>query len=377
MKVVVFGFDAAESSQIRRIRSLMGSGHDVVAFTMRRANMNPGFQPDWRNIHLFMVDNERIARRLLVLFLSCFRIVAHRRELRGADVIMARNFDMLLLAHVARLVAPGAPIPIVYECLDIHGSFTREGRAGKVFRWLERFFLSRSQLLVVSSPGFVDNYFRPVQGYTGKAHLLENKIWFGGPPPPRRESADNIADGKPWVLGWVGSLRCEPSFRILLETAARLGDRVKIEMHGNIHRHVLPDFERRIAEHPNIVYHGPYPYPEGLAEVYSACDFVWAQDLWQAGANSDWLLPNRIYEAAYFGCLSIAVAGTQTGRKVAGDALGYTVDAPTPEALITLIASLEPAEVESRRAGLLAKPASDFVYSAAEIDAVLDAARRG
>ncbi len=376
MKVVVFGFDAAESSQIRRIRSLMDSGHDVVAFTMRRANMNPGYEPDWRNIHLFMVDNERIARRMLVLFLSCFRIVAHRRELRGADVIMARNFDMLLLAHFARMVAPGARVPVVYECLDIHGSFTRESRAGAVFRWLERFFLSRSELLVVSSPGFIDNYFRPVQHYAGKVHLLENKIWFGGELPPRRASIANLHGGDPWVIGWVGSLRCEPSFRILLEAAARLGDRVRIEMHGNIHRHVLPDFERRIAAHQNIAYHGPYPYPEGLAGVYSACDFVWAQDLWQAGANSDWLLPNRIYEAAYFGCLSIAVADTQTGRKVAESELGYAVGTATPEALVDLVGSLDPKEVEARRARLLARPVSDFVYSAADIDAALAAATR-
>jgi hypothetical protein len=45
------------------------------------------------------------------------------------------------------------------------------------------------------------------------------------------------------------------------------------------------------------------------------CDAVWAQDLWQSGANSDWLLPNRIYEASYFGCPSIALA---PGRRPGG-----------------------------------------------------------
>jgi len=373
MKVVVFGFDAAESSQIRRIRSLMDTGHDVVAFTMRRANMNPGFVPFWRNIHLFTVDNERMVRRLLVLLLSCFKIAWHRGELRAADVIMARNFDMLLLAHVARLVSLRPGVPIVYECLDIHGSFTGPGRGAAMFRRLERFFLSRSQLLVVSSPGFIDNYFRPLQDYRGKVQLLENKIWFGGAVPLRRSSIANLRGGDPWVLGWVGSLRCEPSFRILLAVAERLGGRVRIEMHGNIHGHVLPDFERRIAAHSNIVYRGPYPYPGGLAQVYSACDFVWAQDLWQSGANSDWLLPNRIYEAGYFGCLSIAVAGTQTGRKVAGDELGYVVEAATPGALTALLETLDPAEVETRRTRLLARPASDFVYSSDDIQAMLDA----
>jgi len=374
MKVVVFGFDAAESSQIRRIRSLMDTGHDVVAFTMRRANMNADFVPFWRNIHLFRVSNERVFRRLLVLLLSCFKIAWNCGELRGAGVIMARNFDMLVLAHVARLFSLRPGVPIVYECLDIHGSFTAPGKVAAAFRAVERFFMSRSQLLVVSSPGFIDNYFQPVQGHRGKVQILENKIWFGGELPARRRSSANLCGGRPWVLGWVGSLRCEPSLRILLAVAERLGKCVRIEMHGNIHRHVLPDFERRIAACPNITYHGPYSYPDGLAQVYSGCDFVWAQDLWQTGANSDWLLPNRIYEAGYFGCLSIAVAGTETGRKVAADDLGYTVEAATPAALAGLLEGLDPTEVETSRARLLARPSSDFIYTPEDIQAVLDAA---
>ncbi|KQT85085.1 glycosyltransferase [Aurantimonas sp. Leaf443] len=366
-RIVVFGFDAAESSQIRRISSFQGAGYDVVAFTMRRDNMGADFVPTWRNIHLFKVANERIVRRLAVLFLSIFKIAWHRSAFRGADVIVARNFDMLMLAFVGRLVALKPRLPIVYECLDIHGSFTAQSRAGALFRRIERFMLDRIALLVVSSPGFVRNYFEPVQRYHGPVYLMENKIWFGDTHPARRSSAANVSGGDPWVLGWVGSLRCEPSLRILLRAAERLGNRVRIEMHGNVHHHVLPDFEARIAAYPNIVYRGPYTYPHGLAAVYSACDFVWAQDLWQAGANSDWLLPNRIYEASYFGCLSIAVAGMETGRKVAAEELGYTIATPDGDALVALLDALDPAEVERRRQALLERDPAAFVSSSGDI----------
>jgi succinoglycan biosynthesis protein ExoL len=304
---------------------------------------------------------------MLILILSVFKIAWHRREFHNADLIVARNFDMLLLAQIGRLLALRPRLPLVYECLDIHGSFTQASASGRLFRAIERALLRVIQLLVVSSPGFIDNYFTPVQGYRGRVHLMENKVWFGETMPARPTSPALVAGGRPWVLGWVGSLRCEPSFRILLAAAAHFRDRLRITMHGNVHHHVVPDFETRISAHPNISYHGPYPYPQGLAAVYAGCDMVWAQDLWQAGANSDWLLPNRIYEASVFGCLSIAVSTTETGRKVARDRLGFTVPAATPEALIALIEALDPTAVEALRADLLARDPSQFIYARDDI----------
>lgn len=376
-RVVVFGFDAAESSQIRRIRSLQGAGYDVVAFTMRRDNMNAEFVPEWRNIHLFRVKNERIGRRIATLVLSLVKIFRHRGELSRADVVMARNFDMLLLAFFGRIFAGRPGLPLIYECLDIHGSFTREGRSGRWFRAIERWLLKRVSLLVVSSPGFLREYFEPVQGFHGPATLMENKIWFTGERPARDGRREPVADGRPFVIGWVGSLRCEPSFRILLAAAERLGDRVRIEMHGNVHSHVVPNFHERIATRPNIRYHGPYAYPSGLASVYAGCDLVWAQDLWQAGANSDWLLPNRIYEASYFGCLSIAVAGTETARKIEAEKLGFVLPEASADALVALIENLRSEDVVRGRAALAETDPARFVYSPQDIIDVVESARSG
>jgi hypothetical protein len=67
--------------------------------------------------------------------------------------------------------------------------------------------------------------------------------------------------------------------------------------------------------------------------------------------NSDWLLPNRIYEASYFGCPSIALAGTETGRRVAADGLGFTVEEPTAEALTELLRGLTPEPTARPRPG--------------------------
>ena len=133
-----------------------------------------------------------------------------------------------------------------------------------------------------------------------------------------------------WFLGWVGSLRCRESLIILAQTAAAMGDRLRIKLHGNVHAHAIPDFDAILAAHPSLTYEGPYAYPEGLEPIYTSCDLVWAQDLWQRGANSDWLLPNRIYEASYFGCPQIAVADTETGRRVADGTLGFVLPEASP-----------------------------------------------
>jgi succinoglycan biosynthesis protein ExoL len=341
---VVFAFDLTEASQIRRIASLRRLGHDVRTVSFRRGNMNADFVPDWPNLDLGHMPNQRFAERLLRLGRALPRLLRAGPILDGADIVIARNFDLLALASVARLARLPAGTPLVYECLDIHGLFVGDRPVNRVMRFLERRFLSRVALLWVSSPGFLTGYFGPQQGYTGPVALIENKLWFDGPPPPRptpaaRKDSDD-RDG-PVTLGWVGSIRCKASLAILVETARRLGPKVRIAIHGNLHRHALGDFDAAIAGLDNIAWHGPYLYPDDLARIYGACDAVWAQDLWQRGGNSDWLLPNRIYEASWFGCPSIAVADTETGRRVHADGLGFTVPDPSADALVDLMARLD------------------------------------
>ncbi|MEO1274798.1 MAG: hypothetical protein AAFV96_05195, partial [Pseudomonadota bacterium] len=157
---------------------------------------------------------------------------------------------------------------------------------------------------------------------------------------------------------------------LLLEVADRLGARCELVLRGNVHRHQLPGFDAALRGRANVRYEGPYSYPDGLAWAYGGLDAVWAQDLWQRGGNSDWLLPNRLYEAGYFGCPTLAVAGTATARRVAETGAGIVVDAATPEAVI---AALEHhgGHLAALRDGLLARPDQDYQQDPSEIDALL------
>lgn len=367
--IFIFGFDLTEASQIRRINSIQMLGHDVKSAAFQRGNMNASFVPDWPNIDLGYVPNESHGKRIIGILRGIWRVMKQRHALKEADVIIARNFDLLVVAWITRLLSGAGRVPLVYECLDIHGLFTRTGPIGAIMRWCERRLLARVQLLIVSSPGFISQYFANVQGYHGPHIVIENKLWFDGPPiarPKTRDRHDVL------TIGWVGSIRCAPSLKLLMETADYFGERVTIRIHGNVHRHALPDFDGQLASRANVTYFGPYDYPSGLAAVYAACDVVWAQDLWQRGANSDWLLPNRIYEASWFGCPSIAVADTETGRKVAADGLGFTIENPSADALIDLIERLDQSMIDDVSEQLLATDDTAFMLRPTDVKAALD-----
>lgn len=371
MKIAVFGFDVAEAAQIRRIRAFRELGHDVVSYTMRRKSMNQDFQPEWENVHLYETQNENHLRRLSVLLRSIVKLWPHRHDVCNSDVVVARNFDMLALAWTTQVMGR-KKVPTVYECLDIHALFVREDRIGAWMRKAEKFLLDRVDVTIISSPGFESHYFAPTQDYDGPFSLLENKLWFDGETPDRPDVRN--APTPVLRLGWVGTIRCKPSFQILLQAARELPKQVQIEIHGVVHRHVVDDFDARVDALPNVTYHGAYEYPKGLEEVYGGCDLVWAQDLWQQGANSDWLLPNRIYEAAWHGCPAIALSTTETGRKIQRENLGYTVDDASPEALVALLHQLSPAQVSAKSKDILAQPSAQFQLLPQDIEGMLQMA---
>ncbi|MGJ8583306.1 MAG: glycosyltransferase [Marinosulfonomonas sp.] len=333
--------------------------------------MNESFESDWDNVDLGQVDNQKLGKRVFKIAGAILRMLRSPAVVKEADVIVARNFDLLVVAWVSMVLLSRGRVPLVYECLDIHSLFTRQDQVGHFMRWCERRLLSRIRLLIVSSPGFLRSYFEPIQNYTGPVALIENKLWFEGDPVPRPTSPPKRVAHAPLRLGWVGSIRCAASLSILMETADQLGPDITLRIHGNIHRHALPGFDDEIAKRDNVEYLGPYQYPDGLADVYADCDLVWAQDLWQRGGNSDWLLPNRIYEASWFGCPSIAVADTETGRRVAEAKLGLTIATPSASDLVECLTGLTAKDIENLSRTILKADETEFRLRPEDIERAL------
>jgi succinoglycan biosynthesis protein ExoL len=299
---------------------------------------------------------------LLALLKALPKLLKHREVLRGADVFYARNIDMCALALAAKWLSGNWAAPLVYEVLDIQRVFLGKGLKAKVFRAAERFLLRRCALLVVSSPGFVTHYFRPLQGYRGRTYLLENKISFAQAQAVARPTVPAAPQPAPerWTIGWFGTLRCPKSLAMLEEIAAALPGRVAIYLRGVPTETGPAPFQAAAARYPNIIYGGEYSNPDDLAAIYGRVHFTWAFDYLDAGTNSTWLLPNRLYEGGYFGAVALADRDTQTGEKVREMGLGHSFAAPLVENLVAFLRNYSPDDYFTDRARILALPPEEF-----------------
>jgi succinoglycan biosynthesis protein ExoL len=357
--IAFFGHDASEPTIVKRITSLVAEGCLIIGFTFqRKRDVGPATAPTWTNIDLgFTVDRDYL-RRIPRLVVAVRRIFARRDLLLRADVLYARNLDQAVVACVVRRLVR-LRVPLVYEVLDVQRVFTNPGLLGWAFRFAERQVLARSALLVISSPRFYTCYFRPVQNYEGPWYVLENKVEPGkcgatvvrSPAPP------------PWVIGWSGVLRCRRSLSILVEIAARLGERVRIVLRGRLSPCDISAAElaSALARCPNLVFNGPYANPTDLAAIYGGVHFTWAVDYTDAGFNSDWLIPNRIYEGGLHGTVMLARSNTAAGDLVKKLELGWTFQEPLADGVVACLEHLNPHAYQAARCRVEAAPRSCFV----------------
>ncbi len=108
----------------------------------------------------------------------------------------------------------------------------------------------------------------------------------------------------------------------------------------------IPHFHQALAATPNMIYHGRYA-PSDLARIYGDAHFAWAMDFYEAGGNSDWLLPNRLYESLAYGSVPIAVSCVETARWLEAHNVGAVLDEPLPEQLAKFFASLTAEKMEA------------------------------
>jgi hypothetical protein len=252
---------------------------------------------------------------------------------------------------------------MVYEVLDVQRIFIGEGPINRLFRWAERTLLRSCDLLVVSSPDFMSRYFLPRQSYSGPWRLLENKVspgQFSLRPPQMilRPPAP-----PPWVIGWFGRLRCIRSLEILCSIADTMGERVLVRMRGLPSEEDVPThaLETACASRSNLTYEGGYDGRRDLPDMYAGVHFAWCIDYLDAGANSDWLLPNRIYEGGLFGSLALARRNTATASKVERDGLGWAFAEPLEQAICDFLGNLQIEAYERARRAVEDASRSQFV----------------
>ncbi len=359
--IAFFGHDAADAAIRRRVQAFRDDGLNVIGFMMRRG---PPEDREWDNIDLGETRDGAFVQRALQVFKGARLASAARDKLALADVFYARNLDMLACAFLVKRRCRLAT-PVIYESLDVHRLLTREDLLGAMLRMLERALLRRSAGLVVSSPGFLRHHFERRYGVVENTFLVENRLAPGAQYGARFRTVNLEAGDHPGRLriGWVGNLRCKRSLDLLCALADTYPDEVEIRLHGQPARTEIKVFEPLIDARQNMRYFGRYRAPEDLSWIYAGLDLVWAGDFMEAGTNSVWLLPNRIYEGGYYSVPSIAPAGTETAAWVERHACGFTLSEPLHKTLPDLIGDLlnDSEPLRERVAQLAGLPEETFV----------------
>lgn len=357
--IAFFAHERGDARVMKRIAALQDQGRKVIGFTFHRERDKADVPPTWENIHLGTTYNRRYFQRLWALAKSTGVLWANRDRIAKCGVIYVVNTDNALLALLARFFS-GRRVPLVLELADIQPVMVGQGIISKTLRAIERFVLARTALLVTTSPGFVREYFQPVQHHDGEVFLLENKVYPSRRLPEPAYGLIPVSEGKPWVIGCFGALRCRRSMEIMHELASLLGDRVRIVLRGYPAGTIAEEFDGLLGDLPNLEFGGSYFYPDELAEMYAAIDFNWAFDMSDPNGNSAWLLPNRIYEGGCFGVPVLGATETETGRWIEERALGWTFAEPLAGNLAEFLMNLDVKDWQRVKGRCLEHPRQEF-----------------
>lgn len=363
-RLAFFAHERGDARVVKRIAALSDQGWHVTGFTFHRVREKADVPPAWENIHLGTTYNRRYLQRLWA-FVRCIGVLWRQRsDLAACAVIYVVNTDNALLALLGRFFA-GSSAPLVLELADIQPAMTGSGLVSGIFRAIERFVLRRTALLVTTSPGFVREYFEPVQGHQGAVFLMENKVYPSAALPAAVGKSDPVESGKPWTVGCFGAFRCKRSLDLMRGLAEKLGpEKIRFILRGYPAGTIADDFGKLLGSLPNLTFGGPYQYPDDLAAMYGVIDFNWAFDESDPNGNSAWLLPNRIYEGGCFGVPAIAGKSTETGRWIERNRTGWTFDEPLAENLAAFFESLDPAEWRAIAAHCTSIPRGEFTGEA-------------
>lgn len=273
----------------------------------------------------------------------------------GVDALVARNLEMLVIARALQRRMGGRP-RLVYEILDLHRLLTARGPLPQSLRLIEARLGRSVDLAITSSPAFVTRHLNRLP-FAKRIIFVENKVLVEG---PRLAETATPPAPPPFRIGWFGALRCQRSFALLADLASRMNGKVEVVLAGRPTTAVFPDLAAMVAQVPHMRFHGPYQAAD-LPALYGDVHFSWCLDFYEAGANSDWLLPNRLYESAAHLAVPIALATVETGRFLHRHNLGIVLDRADPAELADLFGQMT-ADRHARLQRALALAPSDLWF---------------
>lgn len=322
----------------KRISVFMKAGFEVYVFGYDRGYYKDNTLPEGVIFTSLgsMADGNYIKRiPKLLLSLLKIKMAVYKKNI---NIIYAFGTDNALVACKLNSQAT-----LVYELGDLRITGNSPFLQRTIMSFFEKYILARIDYLVLTSSGF-EKYFEEKYSTVGKYDVLivENKISQGLFDISGRNKTISTRSGK-IIIGLIGLLRYRTIFT-LIDAVKNRPEEFELHIHGD--GQLREEVAMRVARISNIRFFGPFKYPDDLPAIYEKIDINYVvydnQEL-----NVQLALPNKLYEAIYFGVPLVVAEKTYLSDKVNEFNIGYSVSTEKNEAIGKLLDQLTRAELST------------------------------
>jgi|AntRauTorcE11897_2_1112592.scaffolds.fasta_scaffold00128_11 glycosyltransferase involved in cell wall biosynthesis len=338
----------------RRLQSLRDAGFELQVYATDRKRFQVNEFPEGIPLKNLGVFDDNYIKRIPKI-LSIIKEVRRAEKNNRIDGIYMFGFDSAIIGNsLGRKNAKK-----MYEISDLRFTKNQKSLMSKVFCFIEDRFIKNTDLLIMTSPWFLDEYKTRVKHIENITRIFENKL----PQDFYTDNGRNISEREEGIIkiGFVGFIRYLNVIEPFMQEIAKKGDKFEFHLYGDGDEKDINTVKDYAKKHGNIIYHGPYKNPDELEEVYHSIDLTCS--IYDSNHfNVKVLSPNKLFESIYF-CSPIIVAdNTRLGERVNDWNVGFSVDVQSKQAVGEFLDNLSWEKVKEKRNSCLKYDPKNLVF---------------
>jgi succinoglycan biosynthesis protein ExoL len=334
--------DIDDSYALDRIEHIKAEGATASIFGYKRVTYKGKKYND--NITLLgYTEHGKYFRRIPSIFSSFFKI---RKKVKQMDVIYCFTLELLTIGWLLSLFRK-SPVKLAYDVADIREILVKKGIVSSLVRQLDKFLTTKTNLVVVTAPAYIDGYFKQkLKLQDIQFHIIENKLdedLMG--PHPDTANDKKKDDFQPIRIGYFGVLRCLHSLSLLNDVIREGKGKYHLYLRGFFMDNVFP-LKDEILSSGYAEYGGTYISPEDLNDLYGKVDLVWTA-IYHAKSNIMWSRTHRFYQACYYKKPMITQLNTPDADQNHLYNIGFSVDLVKKEKALQKILAVNFTDISS------------------------------
>lgn len=308
-----------DTKDTKRIELLIKAGFDVKVAAFNRHSF-VSRMPKCKTIIIGDIVDGNYIYRLFVMLLSIFKL---RRHIKEADLVYTIGVDLAMFSYLSSI---GLKRSLILDVADIREIQVSKSFSGALVRAIDKFMISKIDLLVVTSKGFVDYYYYKILNKKINNYILiENKVDY-----KINIVQVNEEKSKKIRIGYFGVLRDNWTIKLFVNILEKYPDRYEVVLAGI---NLIKDFDliKLSDNYRGFTFLGEYKSPDDLIDIYSSIDIM-AVFYPDYNSSDSWFnakricRSNRFYESCYFKKPIIAFSFTNDGTAVSELDIGLTIE---------------------------------------------------